>query len=108
MTVVVLVLRWRSASAPLRRVLAPMLWGAVLLALADAYMVIIGRALDGRPGTLSSYAFGLFSVGLLVGMLRTRRHRSVVADLGLLELGEALGADTRARCAVAHARRPFA
>ena len=38
-------------------------------------MLIIGRALDGRPGTFL-VSFGLFSVGLLVGMLRTRRHRS--------------------------------
>ncbi len=81
MTAVLLVLRWRGASAALRRVMAPMLWGAFLVALADAYMVIIGRAADGRPGTVWSYAFGLFPVLLLVGMLRTRRHRSVVADL---------------------------
>jgi signal transduction histidine kinase len=81
MTAVILVYRWRGASAPLRRVLAPMLWGMFALTLLDVYGFFTGGTADGRPGTPGSYVFGLFSIGLLVGLLRTRRHRSVVADL---------------------------
>jgi len=83
---VVLTHRWRGASAPARRALAPMLWVAVLYALAHFYFFLIGRAGDARPGTLLSFAFALIPLGFLVGLLRTRQHRSVVADL-VVQLG---------------------
>jgi signal transduction histidine kinase len=64
------------------------LWTGTLYALVYALFVIIGRPGDSRPGTALSIAFGLIPVGFLVGLLRTRRHRSVVADL-MVELGSA-------------------
>ena len=87
-TVVILIARWRRASAPARRALAPMLWGTLQYAVVDIYWISIGRFADGRPGTLQSYSWGLIPIGVMIGMLRTRQHRSVVADL-VVELGAA-------------------
>jgi signal transduction histidine kinase len=78
--------RWVVASAPMRRVLAPMLFGLGVYVAVSVYFIIIGRGGDGRPGTLLSFAFGAIPLGFLAGLLRTRRHRSVVADL-VVELG---------------------
>jgi signal transduction histidine kinase len=88
LTAVILVSRWHRASAPARRALAPMLWGTFQYAVVDIYWIAIGRFADGRPGTLASYSWGLIPIGVMIGMLRTRQHRSVVADL-MVELGAA-------------------
>ena len=49
-----------------------MLWVAVLYALAHFYFFLIGRAGDGRPGTLLSFAFAPDpAAAVLVGLLRT-------------------------------------
>ena len=88
LTAVILVDRWRQASPPARRALAPMLWGTFQYAIVEVYWISIGRFADGRPGTLASYSWGLIPIGIMIGMLRTRQHRSVVADL-VVELGAA-------------------
>ena len=88
LTAIILVARWHHASAPARRALAPMLWGTFQYAIVDVYWISIGRFADGRPGTLESYSWGLIPIGVMIGMLRTRQHRSVVADL-VVELGAA-------------------
>ena len=87
-TAAVLIQRWRTASPPARRALAPMLWGTFQFALVHVYASLSGNVFDGRPGTITSYSFGLVPVGFMIGMLRTRQHHAVVADL-VVELGSA-------------------
>jgi signal transduction histidine kinase len=85
-----LVGRWRAASPPARRVLAPVVWtGPVVLA-----VVLVMLALDsGGPwpawldATLhwAALAFAAIPLAFLVGLLRTRLHRGVLSDL-IIEL----------------------
>jgi signal transduction histidine kinase len=78
---VVLAQRWRRAGAPARRALAPMLWGMLQYAIVIVVLVPLGFLADGRPGTPGFYSLGVIPIGFLIGMLRTRQHHSVVADL---------------------------
>ena len=97
---VILIRRWRGATPPGRRVLGPVLWSCLLTVLLfGATFATEGRD-DGETAvhTLAIAAFLLIPLGFLAGLLRTRRHRSVVADL-VLELGEA-SAPTRVRDAL--------
>ena len=82
LTAVILALRWRAASAPGRRALNPMLWGTLQYAILTVLLVPLGFGLgDGRPDKPAFWSFALIPVGVLIGMLRTRQHHSVVADL---------------------------
>jgi signal transduction histidine kinase len=81
MTAVILARRWRSATAPGRRALAPMLFGVLQYAIVAVILARVGFLADGRPDTPGFWSFALIPVGVLIGMLRTRRHHSVVADL---------------------------
>jgi signal transduction histidine kinase len=81
-TVVILIQRWRTASKPGRRALNPMLWGTLQYAILTVLLVPLGFGLnDGRPDKPGFWSFVLIAVGVLIGMLRTRQHHSVVADL---------------------------
>jgi signal transduction histidine kinase len=81
-----LMARWRAASTPARRALAPVLWtGPLVLAVVLAML-----ALDSGgpwPATWEELlhwaplAFAAVPVAFLVGLLRTQLHRGVVADL---------------------------
>jgi signal transduction histidine kinase len=88
--VAILARRWRSATAPGRRVLGPVLWSCLLAALLfGATFALQGPESGETPVNTAAIAvFFLIPLGFLAGLLRTRRHRSVVADL-VLELGEA-------------------
>ena len=81
-TAVILAQRWRTASTPGRRALNPMLWGTLQYAILTVLLVPLGFGLaDGRPDKPAFWSFALIPVGVLIGMLRTRQHHSVVADL---------------------------
>ena len=81
-TAVILAQRWRTASKPGRRALNPMLWGTMQYAILTVLLVPLGFGLsDGRPDKPAFWSFALIPVGVLIGMLRTRQHHSVVADL---------------------------
>jgi hypothetical protein len=81
-----LVRRWRSASPPARRILAPVVWtGPVVLA-----VVLVMLVLDsGGPWSAwldaalhwAALAFTAIPLAFLVGLLRTRLHRGVLSDL---------------------------
>ena len=88
---VILARRWRAATGPARRVLAPVLWTSVIAALLFA----IGSLAEAAHGPVdpprsvwwaSVAGFTAIPVAFLVGVLRMRMHRSVVADL-VVELG---------------------
>ena len=59
-----------------------MLWGTLQYAILTVLLVPLGFGLgDGRPDKPAFWSFALIPVGVLIGMLRTRQHHSVVADL---------------------------
>jgi signal transduction histidine kinase len=90
---VILARRWRSATAPARRVLAPVLWTSVaavlLFAVGSLAEAVHGPADPPRAIWWSSLA-GIIAIpaAFLLGLMRMRVHRSVVADL-VVELGRA-------------------
>jgi signal transduction histidine kinase len=89
----VLVLRWRLASPPLRRALYPILVsGGVAIALLAATLVASSLPYAGAPIKLQSaerLAFGVVPIAYLVGLLRARMGRVGVSDL-IVELGRGL------------------
>ena len=82
--------RWHRASGPARRVLAPVLWSGVLVLILAAAALTRWWSIEDTSGAALLWAFfaacGAVPVAFLVGLLRTRLHRSVVADL-VVELG---------------------
>jgi signal transduction histidine kinase len=81
-----LIARWRAASTPARRALAPILWTGPLV----LTVVLVLLALDSGgpwPAWLEELlhwaplAFAAVPVAFLVGLLRTQLHRGVVAGL---------------------------
>jgi signal transduction histidine kinase len=89
----VLVLRWRLASPPLRRALYPILVsGGVAIALLAATLLASSLPYAGAPIKLQSaerLAFGVVPIAYLVGLLRARMGRVGVSDL-IVELGRGL------------------
>jgi signal transduction histidine kinase len=89
----VLVLRWRLASPPLRRALYPILLsGGVAIALLAATLLASSLPYAGAPIKLQSaerLAFGVVPIAYLVGLLRARMGRVGVSDL-IVELGRGL------------------
>ena len=86
-----LVLRWRAATAPLRRALAPVLvsGGVCVLVLLVTILVEPFSAAAGRVvGWLGGVAFTAVPLAFLTGLLLRRLDRSSVGDL-VVELGEA-------------------
>jgi hypothetical protein len=81
--------RWRRATAPARRVLAPVLWCGALVAVLQIALAFqpdpdAGTAL----GAVAGIAFGAFPLAFLAGLLSTRLHRGAIAQL-VIELGAA-------------------
>jgi signal transduction histidine kinase len=82
-----LVLRWRTATAPGRRVLAPLVWtGSAALAVSAAtialYAVGVSPTLD-RVLQWSTIVYAAIPLAFLVGLLRTRLHRAALGELVL-------------------------
>jgi signal transduction histidine kinase len=105
--VVVLVLRWRLASPPLRRALYPILVsGGVAIGLVAAMWLASSLPYTGAPIKLQSaerLAFGVVPIAYLVGLFRARMSRVGVSDL-IVELSRGLEPG-RLREAIARALR---
>ena len=89
-TAVLVIRRWRGASAPMRRAAEPVLWAgaASFVALAvSAVNDIVDQPL-GDVEWLWWLVFATVPFGFLAGLLRVRMARGAVAQL-VLELGEA-------------------
>jgi signal transduction histidine kinase len=85
--VVILALRWRTATPPARRVLAPVLWTSVAVAVLFAVSYTVDEPAAGSDiDRVSSAATAAIPLAFLVGLLRTRLHRTAVGDL-VVELG---------------------
>ena len=84
--VAVLTLRWRAATPPARRVLAPVLWTSLVVALVFALTYALDPLERPWAAEFAGAAVGAFPVAFLVGLLRTRLHRTVISDL-VLDLG---------------------
>ncbi|HET9738060.1 MAG TPA: sensor histidine kinase [Solirubrobacteraceae bacterium] len=101
---VILIRRWRAATPPQRRGMAPILWSGV------AMLVLLGSALGSDAAGISRLTDVLGWLGLLVfasvpwvfliGLVRSRVARAGAVSELLLRLGEAPGTGTlRARLA---------
>ncbi len=81
--------RWLTSSGPARRVLAPVLWSGVLVLALVAALLTHWPSYETADG-IFLWAFvvagGIVPLAFLTGLLRTRLHRSAVADL-VVELG---------------------
>jgi signal transduction histidine kinase len=92
-TAVLLVRRVRRAEGPTRRALAPVLLAAAVALLPFTALLVleafgIAKAEGSVLWWIGSVAFALIPVAFLVGLLRTRMHRSRVAAL-VVALGAA-------------------
>jgi PAS domain S-box-containing protein len=90
-TIWVLVRRWRAASAPLRRVLAPVFATsatAIGVFFLAAFVSAASQTVADALFWLLLFAVGSVPIAFLMGLLRTRLARASVAGL-VLELGEA-------------------
>jgi PAS domain S-box-containing protein len=90
-TIWVLVRRWRAASAPLRRVLAPVFITsatAIVIFLVAAFTAPLSEAVSEVFWWFLLFAVASVPVSFLIGLLRTRLARTAVADL-VRALGEA-------------------
>jgi signal transduction histidine kinase len=87
---VLLIGHWRRSSGATRRALAPVLLAAATAVLLLASVLVVsafGVETEGSPLLwLADVAYAAIPVAFLVGLLRTRLHRSAVADL-VVELG---------------------
>jgi signal transduction histidine kinase len=83
--VVLLTLRWRRATPPARRVLAPVLWTSTAVTLIFAFNYVVDPFALPAADEVVGVAVGAIPVAFLVGLLRTRLQHSAVSDL-LLEL----------------------
>jgi signal transduction histidine kinase len=84
---------WRSASAPLRFAITPVIWAGMATSAAVAVMSLnhtLGEPLGLAPHLVLDLALALLAVAFLVGVARSRLARSAVADL-LAELGRTPG-----------------
>jgi PAS domain S-box-containing protein len=89
-TVWVLRRRWRAASAPLRRVLAPVFAAAaasIFLLLLAILVSVFSEAASNAIYWVLLFAVASVPIAFLMGLLRSRLARSSVANL-VLELGE--------------------
>jgi PAS domain S-box-containing protein len=90
-TIWVLVRRWRAASAPLRRVLAPVFATSAIaigVFLLAAFVSAASQTVANALFWLLLFAVGSVPIAFLMGLLRTRLARASVANL-VLELGAA-------------------
>jgi signal transduction histidine kinase len=94
-TLVVLARRWRAATAPQRRVLAPVLTtGAVCVAVQAVSLAAQPASVRQSVGWLGAVAFAAVPASFLLGLLRQRLDRSavgqLVVDLGTMPEGDPL------------------
>jgi signal transduction histidine kinase len=98
LTVLLLIRRWRAASAPQRRAVAPVLWaGSATLAVLAVSIAndIVGQPLGQAAKWAVACIFASVPVAVLLVMLQRRLARGAVAGL-VVELGEgAPGVDLR-------------
>jgi PAS domain S-box-containing protein len=90
-TIWVLIRRWRVASAPLRRILAPVFITsatAIALFLLAAFVSAVSDTASSVLWWLLLFAVASVPIAFLVGLLRTRLARASVANL-VVELGVA-------------------
>jgi signal transduction histidine kinase len=90
--VVLLDRRWRAATPPLRRSLAPVLWtGAATAVLAGATLLLqqVDSPATDAVGLAATAVLAIVPLGFLVGLLRSRLARAAVGDL-VLELDRQL------------------
>ena len=94
----ILLRRWRAATAPQRRALAPVLWSgvAMLVLLASALGTDAAgvQRLTDVLGTLGLVVFASVPWVFLIGLVRTRVARAGAVSELLLRLGEAPGTGT--------------
>jgi signal transduction histidine kinase len=89
-TVVLLVRRWRRATAPERRAGAPVLWAGSAMFAALAFSVandIFGHPLGEGPAWTRELVFASIPIAVLAVLLQRRLARGAVAGL-VVELGE--------------------
>ncbi len=105
--ILLLLVRWSLASAPLRRALLPIVVsGGIATALLAATLIASSLPYAGAPIKLQSaqqLAFGVVPIAYLVGLLRARMGRVGVSDL-IVQLGRGLE-HGRLRDAIAAALR---
>ena len=94
-TLVVLAVRWRWATAPQRRVLAPVLvTGSVCLAVQAVGLAAAASSVRPSVGWVGAVAFAAVPVSFLLGLLRQQLDRSavgrLVVDLGAMREGDQL------------------
>jgi len=98
--VAIIVDRWRSASAPRRRALEPLLWAGpptlavVAASIAKDYLDLSVSATGDAVLDWCALAYTLIPAAFLAGVLRTRLHRGALAEL-VLELSDASPAHAR-------------
>jgi signal transduction histidine kinase len=94
--VAIVVRRWRAATAPQRRAMAPVLWSGVALMIVVAGAITSESAglpggITGAINVLGLLAFAIVPFAFLLGLLRSRWVRAgAMGDL-LMGLGEAPG-----------------
>jgi signal transduction histidine kinase len=81
--VIILARRWRTASAPARRVLGPVVWSSMLVAASFAVTFALTSPYEGGSwvGLLGALSAVLVPVAFLVGVLRTRLQLAAVGEL---------------------------
>jgi signal transduction histidine kinase len=94
-TLVLLALRWLRATAPQRRVLAPVLvTGSVCLAIQAVGLAADASSVRPSVGWVGAVAFAAVPVSFLLGLLRQQLDRSavgrLVVDLGAMREGDQL------------------
>jgi signal transduction histidine kinase len=97
-TAALLVNRWRRASAPQRRVAAPVLWagGAMFAALALSIgNDIVGEPLSPLPTWTRSCVFAAIPIAVLAVLMRRRLDRGAVAGLVVELHSDATSVDLR-------------
>jgi signal transduction histidine kinase len=88
--VAVLARRWRAASPPVRRSLAPVLTTGAVAVVITAISFFVGQVTDGHAEPLlviaATATFTFLPLGFLAGLVRARLARAAVGDL-VIELG---------------------
>jgi hypothetical protein len=99
--------RWRRATPPWRRAVAPVFWSGIAAAVAVGLLLVFAAAgLEPRVAqALALLVFAAVPFAFLLGLLRTRLERGAVADL-VVDLGASTAPGVRD--ALARARRPVA
>jgi DNA-binding CsgD family transcriptional regulator len=104
----VVVERWRSATAPGRRALAPLVWAAppvlvvAAVSIARDYLDVSFSAAGDRVLDWAQLVYVAIPLAFLAGVLRATLHRAGLGDL-VVELGSGTASPQRVREALARA-----